>query len=265
MIARAASSPPSAPSSGTAASTPASSRSIGSRSPISPVEQTATSPRRDAERHAPTRSAVAWVSWKPAGPVQALAPPELRTTASTRPSAHAPAAVQSTGAALTRLRGEDAGGGLRRPVVDDERDVEHAAGLQPGGDAGGPEARRRGDAHGVRHRRPIAVRPAVSARPSDEVGVLDRLAGGALDEVVERGDDDGAAAVRVDGDLQVHAVGAGRRGGGRPLALGQHVHERLVVVRRVQRVAQLRRRSRPGAAGRCRSRGCRAASARASA
>ena len=43
-------------------------------------------PRRRAP--SATYSAVAWVSWKPAGPVQALAPPELRTTASTRPSAH---------------------------------------------------------------------------------------------------------------------------------------------------------------------------------
>ena len=31
-------------------------------------------------------SAVAWVSWKPSGPVQALAPPELSTTARTAPS-----------------------------------------------------------------------------------------------------------------------------------------------------------------------------------
>ena len=44
MIARAASSAPDTASSGTAASTPASSRSIGRRSPIRPVEQTATSP-----------------------------------------------------------------------------------------------------------------------------------------------------------------------------------------------------------------------------
>src|SRR3712207_7191561 len=29
-------------------------------------------------------SAVAWVSWKPSGPVQALAPPELSTTARAR-------------------------------------------------------------------------------------------------------------------------------------------------------------------------------------
>src|SRR5690606_31688292 len=51
---------------------------------------------------AAARSAVAWVSWKPAGPVQALAPPELRTTAETRP-ARSTCSDQTTGAALTRL------------------------------------------------------------------------------------------------------------------------------------------------------------------
>ena len=64
MIARAASSAPETASSGTAASTPASSRSIGSRSPIRPVEQTATSPA-DSSSAIATHSAVAWVSWKP--------------------------------------------------------------------------------------------------------------------------------------------------------------------------------------------------------
>ncbi len=101
MIARAASSAPDTASSGTAASTPASSRSIGRRSPIRPVEQTATSPA-DSSSAIATHSAVAWVSWKPAGPVQALAPPELRTTASTRPS-RTTCCDQTTGAALTRL------------------------------------------------------------------------------------------------------------------------------------------------------------------
>ena len=101
MMARAASSAPAAASSGTAASTPASSRSMGSGSPISPVEQTATSPAETPSAMA-THSAVAWVSWNPAGPVQALAPPELSTTASTRPS-RTTCCVQTTGAALTRL------------------------------------------------------------------------------------------------------------------------------------------------------------------
>ena len=88
MIATAASGPPSGESASTATSTPASSVSMGSRSPIRPVEQTTTSPA-EISSAAPTFSAVACVSWKPSGPVQTLAPPELRTTALTTPSATA--------------------------------------------------------------------------------------------------------------------------------------------------------------------------------
>ena len=68
---------------------PASTRSIGNRSPMSPVEQMATSigpvsvPQSD--RAAATASALAWVSAKPSGPVQALAPPEFSSTARNRP------------------------------------------------------------------------------------------------------------------------------------------------------------------------------------
>ena len=49
-----------------------------------------------------TCSAVWWVSWKPAGPVHALAPPEFRITARTLPPAST-CWLHSTGAALTRL------------------------------------------------------------------------------------------------------------------------------------------------------------------
>ncbi len=86
--------------------TPASSLSIGSRSPISPVEHTATSmapvsvPQSDS---AATASAVAWASWKPPGPVQALAPPEFRMTARNAPVVST-CWLHSTGAALTLLR-----------------------------------------------------------------------------------------------------------------------------------------------------------------
>ena len=41
----------------------------------------ADTPVPTAAQRAAVRSAVAWVSWKPGAPVQALAPPELRTTA----------------------------------------------------------------------------------------------------------------------------------------------------------------------------------------
>ena len=100
-IASAACTPPDRSASATAASTAGSSLSIGSRSPIRPVEQTAISPAESSSAAA-SRSAVACVSWKPSGPVQALAPPELSTTARTRP----PLTTwrdHVTGAACTRL------------------------------------------------------------------------------------------------------------------------------------------------------------------
>ena len=45
---------------------------------------------------------MAWVSWKPSGPVQAFAPPEFSTTARTRPPLTT-CLVHFTGAACTRL------------------------------------------------------------------------------------------------------------------------------------------------------------------
>ena len=101
MIAVAAASCPSTLRAVATASTPGRSRSIGSRSPMRPVEQTTTSPA-ETPRTSPTFSAVRWVSRKPGEPVQALAPPELRITASTRPSLTT-CRLQVTGAASTRL------------------------------------------------------------------------------------------------------------------------------------------------------------------
>src|SRR5215471_9060423 len=101
MIAFAAAGPPAADADVVAASTPTSRLCIGSRWPISPVEQTATSPTGTASR--PARCpAVRVVSSNPSGPVQAFAPPELSTTARTRPLASTPW-LQRTGAALTRF------------------------------------------------------------------------------------------------------------------------------------------------------------------
>ncbi|BDH57739.1 hypothetical protein MTP03_26780 [Tsukamurella sp. PLM1] len=71
------------------------------------MEHTATSPAPVSVpqwlRVSATFSAVAWVSWKPPGPVQAFAPPELRITARRWPSLIT-CSLQSTGAALTLLR-----------------------------------------------------------------------------------------------------------------------------------------------------------------
>ncbi len=68
MIASAASFPPSPDSASYAASTPASTCSRSLVSPISPVEQTTTSPAPMPTCSA-TCSATAWVVWKPSGPV----------------------------------------------------------------------------------------------------------------------------------------------------------------------------------------------------
>ena len=51
---------------------------------------------------------------------------------------------------LAPVGGEDAGGVVRRAVVDDEGEVLGAGGLQAGGDAGGAEAGGMGDGHGDR-------------------------------------------------------------------------------------------------------------------
>ena len=101
MIAVAASGPPSVLSAAVAAPIPARILSIGSCSPIRPVEQTKTSVA-EAPSASAVFSAVVCVFWKPCGPVQALAPPEFRMTASTRPSLMT-SRDQCTGAAATRL------------------------------------------------------------------------------------------------------------------------------------------------------------------
>ncbi len=80
-----------------------------------PVEQTATSPAPMSSTSA-AFSAVAWVSWKPFGPVQALAPPELRTTAVSCPLLRT-CSDQRTGAALTRLEVKTPAAARRGPVL----------------------------------------------------------------------------------------------------------------------------------------------------
>ena len=106
--------------------------SIGSRSPISPVEQTATSiapiPRASA-----TASAVRWVSAKPSGPVQAFAPPEFKITARSVP-VRSTCSDHCTGAALTRLLVNSPAAAYCRPVVDDQGQIVPPARFQAGTD-----------------------------------------------------------------------------------------------------------------------------------
>src|SRR3954462_2622315 len=244
MIARAASGPPSSASALAAAVTPAVSLSIGSRTPMRPVLATATSmaPRPSS---AAACSAVAWVSWKPSGPVQALAPPELRTTARARSPAST-CRLHSTGAAGKRLVVKTAVPASSGPSLTTTATSSAPLDFSP---AGTPAARKPCGAvtlmRGPPRERgaPAERSPGVGSRcnPHDrqarrlgeaegEVGALESRSPGALGQVVHRGDDDQPAGIGVDGDLQRDCVGAEHLGGGRPLALRQEVHERLVGV-----------------------------------
>ena len=101
MIASAIFSAPSRESEETAISIPGKSFSMGKRTPMSPVEQTTTSPAFMESFPAKT-SAVLWVSANPSGPVQAFAPPLLRITAEISLSATT-CRDHVTGAATTLL------------------------------------------------------------------------------------------------------------------------------------------------------------------
>ena len=76
--------------------------SMSSRTPIRPVEQTATSTAPSPEPSGDVLGGGVRV-WKPSGPVQALAPPEFSTTARTSPSASDLLGTTAPGAALQRL------------------------------------------------------------------------------------------------------------------------------------------------------------------
>src|SRR5271165_6066894 len=251
LIASAAASPPAREASATAASTPGSSLSIGSRSPIRPVEQTAISPAPTSPSAAARCSAVACVSWKPSGPVQALAPPELSTTARTRPPLTT-CRVQVTGAACTRLvvntaAADHVGPSFRTTATSGWPDcfspAATPAARKPSGAVTltappnvrairkpfGPPAARTGSkglcslaGTGWHSRGYSMCGQAGRLRQAEhEVGDLDGLAGRALDQVVQCADDDGAAGVRVGRRLQVGGVGAEGGAGDRPPALGQ--------------------------------------------
>ena len=91
---------------------------------------------------------MACVSWKPGAPVQALAPPELSTTARTRPPLTT-WRVHSTGAAWTRLEVNTAAAARDGPSFSDHGHVGLAGLLQAGRHSGGAESERGSDAHGA--------------------------------------------------------------------------------------------------------------------
>ena len=89
---------------------------MGSGTPIRPVEHTATSAAAEAEQRGGLLGGRVRVLRSPAGPVQALAPPELSTTALDLAVREDLARTTWTGAALHAVGGEDAGGGARSAV-----------------------------------------------------------------------------------------------------------------------------------------------------
>src|SRR5688572_14079452 len=230
MIARAASGPPSSLRACTAAVTPAVSLSMGSRTPIRPVEATATS-IAPIPSSAAACSAVAWVSWKPAAPVHALAPPELRTTARARSPAST-CRLQSTGAAGKRLVVKTAAAASSGPWLSTTATSGSPLDLSPAATpaaekplgtvtvTGHPQVRR-GSWRDSYDRQAGGLGQA-----EGEVGALQSGACRALGQVVDRRDDHEPVGIGVDGELQVHRVGAEDGGRRRPLPLGQQVHER---------------------------------------
>src|SRR3954463_4525174 len=212
MIARAASGPPSSDSALAAAVTPAVSLSMGSRTPISPVLATATS-IAPSPSSAAACSAVAWVSWKPSGPVQALAPPELRTIARAR-SPSRTCRLQSTGAAGKRLVVKTAaaascGPWLRTRATSgsplDLRPAATPAAEKPCGAVtvtGHPLVRR------TSWRYSYEGKTGGLGQTEGQVGALDRRSPGALGQVVDGGHHDKPAGVGVDRELQGDGVGA---------------------------------------------------------
>src|SRR5262249_32188198 len=234
LIASAAARPPDREASATAASAPASKRSMGRRSPIRPVEQTAISPAESASRSA-RRSALEWGSAKPSAPVQAFAPPELSRPARTLPP-RTTCWVHSTGAAFTRLTMNTPAAARDGPSLITTTTSRPPDALIP---AATPAARNPSGAvtlMGWPPGQPLSRREALCGeaggfgRAGHEVGGRDRLARRALAEVVQGGDDHRAPGVAVGGGLQVDRVRAERGRGGRPAVFGEQVHERLAGV-----------------------------------
>ena len=193
MMASAAAAPPSEVSAAAAASTPASSRSIGSRSPIRPVEQTTTSPDEQPSRAAMC-SAVRCVSAKPSGPGAGVGAAGVEHDG-VRPVVGEHLAAPGHRGGLDAVAGEHGRRVVVRAVVDDQRDVRASGGLQPGGDAGGAEARGKGRDS---RRYPRIGESLALGQAEGDVEALHDGAGGALGEVVHGGDDDDATGVFVD-------------------------------------------------------------------
>ena len=138
----------------------------------------------------------------PAAPVAAFAIPELITTACGSASSRWRRET-STGAACTRLVVHTAPPTARGTERTSARSGDALP--DPSGDAARLEPESRG--HGHQTSTPESRRPGGLVEAEEEVDVLDRLAGGALAEVVDRADDHGHSGEPVLEDADLGAVG----------------------------------------------------------
>ena len=235
MIASAASGPPSAASAGRGLLDAG--QQLVHRQPL--ADQAGRADRdvggAESPAGAATCSAVAWVSAKPAGAGAGVGPAGVEHD---RP--HDAAGEHLLGPqhrrGLDPVGGEHPGGGVPRPVVDDQGHVGRAAGLEPGGDAGGPEA---AGAVTLMARIPSAARPVVSGRPSIRLAHCTAWPAAPLPRLSIALTTMTRPGVGVQLGLQVHRVGAERGRGVRLPAVRQQVHERLAGVGLPQRPAHL--------------------------
>ena len=187
--------------------------SIGSGMPMSPVEQTRTcsaaTPRPGGRQRA-----------HPLGVGPAPVPGGGVGVPAGHHHGRRPAAVAArwsrltwTGAAAARFEVKVAAVGTGRAVVGGQQgQVEGAGGLDARGQPGGHEPLRGGDAHGYT---PTRGSPADLGQPEGQVGALDGLAGGPLDQVVDGPQDHHPPGAGVDPGGQVGGVGAAGRLGRR--------------------------------------------------
>ena len=129
------------------------------------------------------------------GPVQALAPPELRIDRTQPPGGQHLLGPQHR-CGLDLVAGEHARRGVVGALVEHQREVQRAGGLDTGGDPGGPETGGRGARPGCAARSAVSRRhphdrKSFGLRPAQrEVHRLHGRSSGALDEVVDGGDRD---------------------------------------------------------------------------
>src|SRR5215207_816536 len=215
--------PPPCESAAAAASMPGPTRSRSMRSPIVPVLQIATSSGSTPSRAA-ARRAIASASSTPGEPVAALAEPALTTTARRRARSRprlritgaegrglrVSARAEATGPSAARIPRSSAPDALRPQATAPARKPGVVV-TDPPGTGSRPSGARTQSSRPTGGKRPIrASREQAlglgSAR--HEVEVLERLARGALAQVVDDGEDRDPAAARVEHRADLGVVGA---------------------------------------------------------